>query len=43
LKPFDVQGVERQLKHIKMQAKNNLSIILNEYQNQKKKLSLTPQ
>ncbi|CAM6034510.1 unnamed protein product [Sphagnum compactum] len=35
LKPFDVQGIERQLKHIQNRAKNGLSIILNEYRNGK--------
>jgi hypothetical protein len=33
LKPFDVQGIERKLNHIKNQAKNSLSIILNKYRN----------
>jgi cytochrome P450 len=33
LKPFDVQGLERQMKHIRNQAENSLSIILNEYRN----------
>jgi hypothetical protein len=36
-----VQGIEKQMKHIKNHAKNSLSIILNEYRNQKK-LSLIP-
>ncbi len=35
LKPFDVQGIERQMKHIKNRAENSLSIILNEYRNKK--------
>ncbi|CAM6060926.1 unnamed protein product, partial [Sphagnum tenellum] len=33
LKPFDVQGLERQMKHIRNRAENSLSIILNEYRN----------
>jgi len=33
LKPFDVQGLERQMKHISNRATNSLSIILNEYRN----------
>ncbi len=36
LKPFDVQGIERKLKHIQNQAKNSLSIILNMYRNETK-------
>jgi hypothetical protein len=35
LKPFDVQGIERKMKHIKNRAENSLSIILNEYRNKK--------
>jgi hypothetical protein len=31
LKPFDVQGIEKQLKHVKNRAENSFSIILNEY------------
>jgi flavonoid 3'-monooxygenase len=33
LKPFDVQGLETQMKHIRNRAENSLSIILNEYRN----------
>jgi hypothetical protein len=33
LKPFDVQGLERHMKHIRNRAENSLSIILNEYRN----------
>jgi hypothetical protein len=36
LKPFDVQGIEKKMKHIKNRAKNSLSIILNEYRTKKK-------
>jgi cytochrome P450 len=36
LKPFDVQGIEKKLKHIQNQAKNSLSIILNMYRNETK-------
>jgi hypothetical protein len=31
LKPFDMQGVERRLKHVKNRAESFLSKILNEY------------
>jgi hypothetical protein len=33
LKPFDVQGLERHMKHIRNRVENSLSIILNKYQN----------
>jgi hypothetical protein len=36
LKPFDVQGIEKQLKHMRNRMENSLSKILNEYRNKKK-------
>jgi hypothetical protein len=36
LKPFDVQGIEKHLKHIRNRMENSLSKILNEYRNKNK-------
>ncbi|CAK9224517.1 unnamed protein product, partial [Sphagnum troendelagicum] len=36
LKPFDVQGIEKQLKHMRNRMENSLSKILNECRNKKK-------
>jgi hypothetical protein len=36
LKPFDLQGIEKQLKHMRNRMEKSLSKILNEYRNKKK-------